>query len=372
MRLLELKNKKVIVVYGGGFQPFHAGHMSSYLEAKKAFPGADFYVAASNVTSERPIPFNEKKFLAQQAGVRDPFVQVGTMSYVNDNGRKVTSTPLNPLEVLKNYNPEEDVLVIVRSERDPMKTTATSYYQPFTDAESASGFGEHAYIYVTKKHDFDVGGQGVYSGSQVRELYANADNAQRQEIIGQLYPGASNPGKIKQILDKRIGGVQESANPVRSTEKAKTVSPVLGKDPKQHPFKGRLVGEEAVQEKAPPGMETWIKHRKADFKKRYGDRWKEVLYATAWKRKNNESIGESVEDLDIGDPVIITGNVNLKGTTGDIIAFGQDKRFVIVDLYNHGKHSFHASDVSYNDYAGSDAEEARMYDAGGFREGIVR
>lgn len=253
MRLLELKNKKVIVVYGGGFQPFHAGHMSSYREAKEAFSGADFYVAASNVTSERPIPFSEKKFLAQQAGVRDPFVQVGTMSYVNDNGRKVTSTPLNPLEVLKNYNPEEDVLVIVRSERDPMKTTASSYYQPFTDAESAEGFGTHAYIYVTKKHDFDVGGQAVYSGSQVRSLYANADDEQRKQIIGQLYPNASSPDRIKKVLDRRLGEVNEVANPVRSTERAKTISPVLGKNTKQHPFKGRLVGEGQLDEFAPAG-----------------------------------------------------------------------------------------------------------------------
>ena len=78
-------NSKVIVVYGGGFQPFHAGHMSSYEQAKKAFPSADFYVAASNDTKNRPIPFKDKEFLAQQAGVTDHFVQV--------------SQPVNPTEI---------------------------------------------------------------------------------------------------------------------------------------------------------------------------------------------------------------------------------------------------------------------------------
>jgi hypothetical protein len=43
-----------------------------------------------------------------------------------------------------------------------------------------------------------------------------------------------------------------------------------------------------VKEAAPPDQEEWIKHRKADFKKRYGDRWEEVLYATAWKRHNKK------------------------------------------------------------------------------------
>ena len=47
-----------------------------------------------------------------------------------------------------------------------------------------------------------------------------------------------------------------------------------------------------LDEVAPPGMEGWIKKRKPEFKKRYGDRWEEVLYATAWKQKNNESIEE--------------------------------------------------------------------------------
>ena len=42
---------------------------------------------------------------------------------------------------------------------------------------------------------------------------------------------------------------------------------------------------EIISEKAPPGKKAkrFIKKAKPDFKKRYGDAWKEVLYATAWK-----------------------------------------------------------------------------------------
>ena len=50
MRLLEVKQPNIIVVYGGGFQPFHEGHASSYREAKAAFPGAYFFVAAGVVS----------------------------------------------------------------------------------------------------------------------------------------------------------------------------------------------------------------------------------------------------------------------------------------------------------------------------------
>ena len=51
--------------------------------------------------------------------------------------------------------------------------------------------------------------------------------------------------------------------------------------------------EQAVTEVAPPGMEDWINDRKEDFKKRYGDKWESVLYATAWKRHKNESVEEA-------------------------------------------------------------------------------
>jgi hypothetical protein len=63
-----------------------------------------------------------------------------------------------------------------------------------------------------------------------------------------------------------------------------------------------------------------------------------------------EGVMYGAENLDVGDDVVISGDVELNGATGVIDSFGQDKRFVVVDLYNHGRHSFHSSDVSANDY----------------------
>lgn len=184
----------VVVVYGGGFQPFHAGHLSSYIQAKRAFPDAKFFVAASNDVKQRPIPFKVKKFLAQQAGVRDPFVEV--------------IQPLNPKEILKMFDPNEDIFILVRSERDPMSYTkkdgSPAYFQPFVSLDQSEPFGKHAYILVTKKHDFVVNGQEVYSGSQVRNMYTNADDATKERIISQLYPKSNNKDTIKQVLDQYL------------------------------------------------------------------------------------------------------------------------------------------------------------------------
>jgi len=64
----------------------------------------------------------------------------------------------------------------------------------------------------------------------------------------------------------------------------------------------------------------------------------------------------TAEELDVGEPVKIVGNVNYHGKCGHIDSFGSDKKFVIVDLGNDGLRSFHSSDVSY--YAADDNDEA--------------
>ena len=195
--ITEAKTKsKVVVVYGGGFQPFHAGHLSSYTQAKAKFRTPDFFVASSNDTKVRPIPFKDKEFLAQQAGVTDHFVQV--------------VQPINPVEVMKSYDEKSDILILVRSERDPMKYTkkdgSPAYYQPFVSIDKCESFDKHAYIFVTKKFDFKVAGKEAFSGSQIRKMYSEADSENRDQIISDLYPKAKNKAKVRKLLDKYIGG----------------------------------------------------------------------------------------------------------------------------------------------------------------------
>jgi LysM repeat protein len=71
----------------------------------------------------------------------------------------------------------------------------------------------------------------------------------------------------------------------------------------------------------------------------------------------NEFDPALTESLAVGDPVIITGDVKFRGKTGDVREIGRDGAFVVVNLYNHGPYSFHASDVEYNDYADAQDEQ---------------
>ena len=88
-----------VVIMPGGFHPFHAGHAALYQSAKRAFPGAEVFVAATNDTSTRPFPFAVKEKLAQLAGVdAGHFVQV--------------KSPFRADEITQHFNPDTDNLII--------------------------------------------------------------------------------------------------------------------------------------------------------------------------------------------------------------------------------------------------------------------
>ena len=57
--------------------------------------------------------------------------------------------------------------------------------------------------------------------------------------------------------------------------------------------------------------------------------------------------------------IVIAPN-EFEGATGEISDLSPSGKFVVVNLYNHGRHSMHLSDVEYNQYA--DQEEDDWYD----------
>lgn len=101
-------------------------------------------------------------------------------------------------------------------------------------------------------------------------------------------------------------------------------------------------------------------------KKQDLDLKKKELKDLELQAKTQEEVEEAIPDtleedqeLQIGDPVEIIGDVQFSGATGEIVDFGQRSNFIIVNLYNHGTHSFNAANVEYNQYA--DDEDADEY-----------
>jgi GNAT superfamily N-acetyltransferase len=197
--LFEAKALKTLVILPGGFHPFHPGHLSLYKSAAKAFPGADIYYAATNDKSERPFDITDKARLAQIAGVPEGhFVQV--------------KSPFQAREITQNYDPNTTVLVFARSEKDRneppqaggvKKNGEPSYLQPYTKGDLAP-MSQHGYMVYLPTVQFDAGPSGVTSATQIRTMWPRADDAQKQDIVNDLYP--RNPQVAKQILDKNLGG----------------------------------------------------------------------------------------------------------------------------------------------------------------------
>lgn len=201
----------------GGFHPFHAGHAALYQSAVKAFPSAEVYVAATNDTKTRPFPFNIKEKLAKLAGVAPGhFVQV--------------KSPFKAEEITSQYNPEEDVLIFVRSEKDrteqpkpggTKKDGTPAYFQPWT-GKNLQPFSKHAYIAYLPTVEF---GPGIQSATEIRNMWPKLNDKRKTALVMSLYPiTQTNPklaANVVKMLDIGMGeqqGVAEGLNEMDKTQ----------------------------------------------------------------------------------------------------------------------------------------------------------
>lgn len=196
-----------VVIMPGGFHPFHAGHLALYNSAKRAFPDAEVFVAATNDTSERPFPFAVKEKLAKLAGV-DPghFVQV--------------KSPFRANEITDHFDPDKDVMIFVRSEKDadkPPKAGGTkkdgspAYLQPLLSAKRLEPFARHAYMAYLPTVEF---GPGMTSATEIRQTWPGLDDTEKSDLVQNLYPRTQGNDRLTasvvEMLDTAIMGMTEA------------------------------------------------------------------------------------------------------------------------------------------------------------------
>jgi glycerol-3-phosphate cytidylyltransferase-like family protein len=237
-----------IVIMPGGFHPYHAGHHALYQSAQRTFPDAEVYVAATNDTSSRPFPFAVKEKLARLAGVETGhFVQV--------------SSPFRAAEITSKYNPEKDVLIFVRSEKDAnsqpqpggvKKDGSPSYLQPLLGARKLEPFAKHAYMAYLPTVEF---GPGMTSATQIRSAWPSLDERRKTALVMSLYPKTQSNTKLAatvvKLLDTAIGsehGVAEGA-PIVVAQ-----APIDIRNPKKAPQPYRNQGD-IVPPTTPPSTE---------------------------------------------------------------------------------------------------------------------
>jgi hypothetical protein len=188
---------KKLVIVPGGFHPWHGGHTALYNAARAAFPSAEVFVASTDDTAERPFPFRVKKILAQAAGVPgNRFIQV--------------KSPFRAQEITQMYDPNETILIFVRSEKDReempqpggvKKNGELAYLQPYkrNGLEPMSQHGYMAYLPVAQF------GGGMTSATEIRAKWTEMRDDQKIKLIKELYPSTakndSAANKLVEILD---------------------------------------------------------------------------------------------------------------------------------------------------------------------------
>ena len=197
-----------VVVLPGGFHPYHAGHYALYQSARRTFPDAEVYVAATDDRSQRPFPFQIKEKLATLAGVEPGhFVQV--------------KSPFRAEEITSKFNPEKDVLIFVRSSKDANKPPQAggvkkdgqpAYLQPLLGARKLKPFNKHAYMAYLPTVEF---GPGMTSATEIRSAWPGLDQRRKTALVMSLYPATQKNPKLAatvvKMLDTAIGsGMDES------------------------------------------------------------------------------------------------------------------------------------------------------------------
>jgi hypothetical protein len=203
---------KTVVVYGGRFQPPHKGHKASYDWLTEKF-GDNVYMSSYDKTTgpKDPFTWNEKKRLAVSMGVPSAkFVNIKN-AYVDKFIRDVIP-----------FDPKDTILIVALSQKDGDRlvsktvdkegyalkkdgTRAPIQWLPKNPEPLAKG---HFYVVATPTVSFPVAGKKVTGATQIRDMYARANDKTRDQIIADLY-GEVKPATRK-LFDKRLGAVTES------------------------------------------------------------------------------------------------------------------------------------------------------------------
>ena len=188
--LLTEAVKEKIVVYGGRFQPFHAGHYKTYKHLCSVFGVKNVYIASSNVqdSSKSPLSFNEKRDIAVKVFGIPPskFIQV--------------KSPYQPVEILRDFDSTTTALIIALGEKDAMRLGG-QYFKPYKNDKDMEGYMTRGYVYSKTPSN-------SFGATDVRNMFRSNLSADEKEKQFQKFFGKYNKD-VFQMLDKELNEAKE-------------------------------------------------------------------------------------------------------------------------------------------------------------------
>lgn len=230
MFINELAEPQLLIIYPGRFQPFHKGHHAVYEYLTGKFGRSNVYIATSNKVEEpkSPFTFAEKAYFMQLTGVPSDRIVQATQPYNIENvvqgGGLSVADPQNTVAIFAVS--QKDMAEDPRFKSFTKKDGSPAYFQPMPkNIKETEGMNRHAYIMVVPTFDFSVMGQPMQSGTELRAMYAGADDTQRQAIVKDLF-GRYTP-EAEHLMTSKLAPAAP-AELDRPTQLPKTVKPAGG------------------------------------------------------------------------------------------------------------------------------------------------
>jgi hypothetical protein len=209
----------LLVVYPGRFHPFHLGHKASYDYLVNKYSADSVYIATSDVQAPGTSPFAYSDKVAMMTKLGIPASHIARVK-----------NPYQVKELVDNLpEPQNTALIFAVSEKDmtgdgarfkfgTKKNGEPSYMQPMPEnLKQLEPLTKHAYLEVTPTVDFKVRGADANSASQIRNMYIKGSDADRDQIITDLY-GTYYP-ELRDIFDEKLG--------VTAKQEVDTAAPAL-------------------------------------------------------------------------------------------------------------------------------------------------
>jgi hypothetical protein len=188
--LLQEAVTQKVVVYGGRFQPFHAGHYKTYKHLCSVFGAKNVYIASSNVqeTGKSPLSFNEKRDIAVKVFGISPskFIQVKNV--------------YQPVEILRDFDSTNTAIIVALGEKDSMRLGG-QYFKPYTNDRDLEGYMTRGYVYSKTPSN-------SFGATDVRNMFRSNLSADQKEKQFQKFFGKYNKD-VFQMLDKGLNEEKE-------------------------------------------------------------------------------------------------------------------------------------------------------------------
>lgn len=187
---------RTVAVYPGRFHVFHRGHQAVYDHLIKQYGPENVYIATSEKYDDKDSPFRYEDKVQMMTRMGVPASRI--IKIVN---------PYKIDEITKRLglDQEQDRLVYALGAKDAQRFEykPESALQLLSQTRKMAPVGKHAYVQEVPTATFNVQGQPVTSASQIRKMYQDGNDNDRNQIIADLY-GEPDP-ELRAVFDQRLG-----------------------------------------------------------------------------------------------------------------------------------------------------------------------